>query len=105
MSASGGMSTSPRVDDVAALSDADLDALLEQLESEEQVTSRRRASLHNRIEFVHSGGGASPDQAAEQLALLHASERELSDRRLILHRQIDELRAERSRRLASQPPA
>ena len=89
-------------EDVSGLSDAELEALLEQLESEEHAASRRRATLHNRIEFVHGGGGASPEQAAAQLATMRESEREVSDRRLILHRQIDELRAERSRRLALQ---
>lgn len=83
----------------SALSDMALNELLEQLEEEERAASRRRGSLHKRIEFVHSGGGASPELASDQLASLQASERELSDRRLILHQQIDDLRAERSRRL------
>ena len=85
--------------DPAALSDAELGALVAQLESEEQRTSKRRSSLHDRIEFVNAGGAAT----AGQLAALKERERELSDRRLLLHRQIDELRAERSRRLAPAP--
>jgi len=94
------MSANPRLSDTAALSDADLEALIEQLESEEQTVSKRRESLHNRIEFVHAGGAASADTGDDQLASLRETERRLSDRRLELHLQIDELRAERSRRLA-----
>jgi hypothetical protein len=99
--APGRMGTDSLTENLGALSDADLDALLERLVSEEQVTSKRRETLHNRIEFVAAGGGAaSADQAADQLATLRESERQVSDRRLILHRRIDELRAERSRRQA-----
>jgi hypothetical protein len=89
------VSTAPETEDVTLLSDAEIGLLLQQLEGEEESLSKRRVSLHNRIEFVHAGGAASP----EQLGSLKAAERELSDRRLILHQQIDELRAERSRRL------
>lgn len=85
---------------LATLSDAELEALLERLEGEEHAASRRRNSLHRRIEFVHSGGAASAEQASVQLASWRAAERQLSDRRLLLHHQIDELRAERSRRSA-----
>ncbi len=95
------LSADARADDVAGLSDADLDALLGELESEELTASKRRGSLHDRIEFVQAGGAASTDPADGQLATLQSNERQLSDRRLILHRQIDELRAERSRRLAA----
>ena len=95
------LSTDTGVDDVAGLSDVDLETLLDELESEEQTASKRRGSLHDRIEFVHAGGAASADPADAQLATLKDNERQLSDRRLILHRQIDELRAERSRRLAA----
>ena len=99
--APGRMSTDSHTENVAALSDSDLDSLLGRLVSEEQVTSKRRETLHNRIEFVAAGGGAaSAEQAADQLASLRESERQVSDRRLILHRRIDELRAERSRRQA-----
>jgi hypothetical protein len=86
--------------DTAALADDELTALLEQLEGEEKTASRRRGSLHNRIEFVHAGGGASPEMAEDQLASMQTNERDLSGRRRALHRQIDLLRAERSRRLA-----
>ena len=50
--APGRMSTDSHTENVGALSDPDLDALLERLVSEEQVTSKRRETLHNRIEFV-----------------------------------------------------
>jgi hypothetical protein len=95
------LSVDAGVDDVAGLSDADLETLLGELEAEEQTASKRRGSLHARIEFVNAGGAASADPADRQLATLQGNERQLSDRRLILHRQIDELRAERSRRLAA----
>jgi hypothetical protein len=94
------LSSNARADDVAALSDAELEALLGRLQGEERTASKRRESLHDRIEFVNAGGAASDDPADTQLASLQENERQLSDRRLILHRQIDELRAERSRRLA-----
>ena len=90
-----------RADDIAGLSDADLETLLGELESEELTASKRRGALHDRIEFVQAGGAASTDPADGQLSTLRSNERQLSDRRLILHRQIDELRAERSRRLAA----
>ena len=81
------------------LPDSELDTLFAGLAEEEASVSRRRAALHQRIEFVNAGGGASADLSADQLETLQASERELSNRRLMLHQQIDELKAERSRRL------
>ena len=95
------LSANARADDMTALSDDELESLLERLEEEELTASKRRGSLHDRIEFVHAGGAASADPVDSQLATLKDNERQLSDRRLILHRQIDELRAERSRRLAA----
>lgn len=93
------MSLPVRTEGLEMLSVAELESLLQELLSEERSLSKRRAGLHDRIEFVHAGGGSSPDLAADQLASLQATERELSDRRLLLHQQIDEIRAERSRRL------
>ena len=87
--------------DVTTLPNVELNTLLKQLEEEEQRASKRRASLHDRIEFVHASGAIS----ADQLATLQKQERELSERRRFLHSRIDELRAERSRRLASVPRA
>jgi len=84
--------------DPGALSNADLDARLRQLEREEQSVSRRRTTLHTRIDFVRSGGFASTDPEHESLTTLLETERELSENRLELHAQIDALRAERSLR-------
>lgn len=92
------MSSIAGIDDVAALSDAQLGTLLERLEREQLAVSKRRSRLHDRIDFVVAGGFAVAEQADEQLASLRATERDLSDRRHVLHREIDELRAERSRR-------
>ena len=92
------MSADEHVADVTALSDTDLDSLLERLESEERTLSKRRGLLHSRIDFIHGGGAASAEPETDQLALLGTAERELSDQRRALHRMIDELRAERSRR-------
>jgi predicted nucleic acid-binding Zn-ribbon protein len=89
----------PLTFDPAALTDAELAALLNELEGEEETASRRRGSLHNRIEFVHAGGGASAEMAEDQLATMQTNERDLSGRRRALHLRIDLLRAERSRRL------
>ena len=86
------------VADAGALSDAALDARLRELEREEQSVSRRRTTLHTRIDFLRSGGFASTDPEHESLASLLETERELSENRLELHAQIDALRAERSLR-------
>jgi hypothetical protein len=80
------------------LTDHELKELLEQSKREEKRISRQRDALHKRIEFVQGGGSASADQAVDDLAALVATEHELSQHRHELHGQIDELRAERSRR-------
>ena len=84
--------------DPTALSDAELGSLLRQLQREEQSISRRRTTLHSRIDFVRAGGFASNDPGSESLADLQATEVELSERRLVVHQQLSELSAERSRR-------
>jgi hypothetical protein len=84
--------------DPAALGDAELRSLMRRLEREERSVSTRRNTLHNRIDFVRAGGYASTDPEHESLAELQATEVELSEHRLVLHAQIDALRAERSRR-------
>jgi hypothetical protein len=86
------------VNDPATLSDAELGTRLRQLEREEHSVSRRRTTLHTRIDFVRGGGFASTDPTLEPLAELVAAERELSTQRLELHAQIDALRVERTRR-------
>ena len=84
--------------DPGALGDAELESRLRELERDEQSLSRRRTTVHTRIDFVRSGGFASTDPEHESLATLLETERELSENRLELHAQIDALRAERSLR-------
>jgi hypothetical protein len=84
--------------DPSGLSDVELRSRLRQLEREEQTVSRRRTTLHTRIDFVRAGGYASTDPTLEPLADLEAMERELSTQRLELHAQIDALLAERTGR-------
>lgn len=64
-----------------------LDALLEQLEAKELDVSMKRRRLHDRI-------ATFPDSASD--ASRELRERELSQERRELHRQIDELRARRN---------
>jgi len=52
------VSTPAGIDEIAALSDAELDMLLSRLEREERQVSRRRTTLHDRIDFVRAGGFA-----------------------------------------------
>jgi DNA repair exonuclease SbcCD ATPase subunit len=69
------------------LDERELDALLEQLEAEEQHLSVTRRRLHDRI-AMFPGSASSAD--------LELRERELSSERRELHRRIDELRARRN---------
>jgi len=92
------MSETARVAEVTALSDRELAVRLAELEQEERTVSRRRNTLHNRIDFVRAGGHASAEPSDESLDDLLAMEHEVSERRHELHTRIDELRAERSRR-------
>ena len=86
------------VGDPAELSDGALRSLLRRLEREEQSVSRRRTTLHTRIDFVRGGGFASTDPEHESLESLQTTEAQLSDLRLELHAQIDTLQLERTRR-------
>ena len=72
------------------------DALLADLQAEEQSVSRQRARLQDRIDFIRAGGSgsASATQVEDQLRLLLDKERALSERRSALHAQISELRAQ-----------
>jgi predicted nucleic acid-binding Zn-ribbon protein len=88
----------PRADDTAALSDGDLEQLLEQLDEEERRISRRRASLHSRIDYLHGGGSGFGPDVMEEMQALTADERRISDERQALHRRIDVLRDELRRR-------
>jgi len=69
--------------------DAQLDAQIEALEAEEREVSARRRKLHDRL-------ASFPNDVTVQ------QEREVSARRRELHVQIDELKAERSRRREEQ---
>jgi hypothetical protein len=62
---------------------------LAQLRKDERSLSARRTRLHNRIDFLRSGGGGDSAEAAEQLAELERQERELSDERRALHERIE----------------
>lgn len=74
----------------------DLDRLLAQLEEEERLLSKRRARLHDRIDFLRANGNADGTPASpEQLEALDEQERELSKARKDLHARSDELRAQR----------
>jgi chromosome segregation ATPase len=64
-----------------------LEALLEQLEAEEQHVSATRRRLHDRIATFPAGASG---------AELERRERELSTRRRELHHRIDELRSRRN---------
>jgi cell division protein FtsB len=70
---------------------------LAQLRKEERSLSARRTRLHNRIDFLRSGGGGESADAAEQLAELERQERALSDERRDLHERIEVAEAKLSR--------
>ena len=84
--------------DPATLTDAELNSLRRRLEQQEQTVSRRRATLHDPIDYGRSGGGGVGDAAAGQLEDLQRREPPITDERRQLHEQIDALRAETSRR-------
>ena len=92
------MSNPAGVDDVTTLSDRELTRLLKQLERDEQSVSRRRTRLHDRIDFVRTGGFASAEGGEDPLEELLAEEQELSAQRHDLHFRIDAAKVERSRR-------
>jgi hypothetical protein len=72
----------------------DTEAVLSHLLAQERSLSRRRARLQDRIDFVRGGGSGTggANASAEQLETLLKMEKELSDRRRLLHSQIDSLR-------------
>ena len=92
------VSNTSGIEDLTTLSDRDLTRLMTQLERDAQSVSRRRTKLHERIDFVRSGGFASAEPGQDPLEELVEEEREISARRLELHYRIDTIRAERSRR-------
>ena len=72
---------------------------LAQLESEERTISSKRRRLHDRLDFMRSGGAVASDDHEEKLRQLLEEERELSARRRELHIEIDALRV----KLGQQP--
>jgi predicted nucleic acid-binding Zn-ribbon protein len=72
---------------------------LAQLESEERTISSKRRRLHDRLDFMRSGGAVASDDYEEKLQQLIDEERELSTRRRELHIEIDALRV----KLGQQP--
>jgi hypothetical protein len=89
-----------RNEDLESLRDSELAVLLAQMEREERIVSRRRGTTQDRIDFIETGGYPDEEQGAEQIESLRLAELALSERRRILHRRIDEVRAERDRRAA-----
>ena len=86
--------------DPATLSDGELAHLLRRLEAHETTVSRRRAVLHDRIDFVRNGVTSEIYAAGDQLDALQQREREIAEERRVLHERIDAVRAERNRRRA-----
>lgn len=109
--------------DLGTLSDDDLKRLIDELVREEDDVSFRRRMLQGRIDILRSGQGsggreidveslaralagrtagddtALPPEVREELSDLSQQEREISDRRRLLHAKIDMLRAELVARL------
>lgn len=90
--------TTPSSSPACDLSDRELERLLDQLEDDERRISKRRASLHERIDWLRGGGAGFSPETDEQLETLNAVERQVSDERKALHARIDDLRAEVTRR-------
>jgi hypothetical protein len=82
----------------SSLGDRELEQLLARLDDDERRISRRRASLHSRIDYLRGGGAGFGPDVTEQVATLTADERRISDERQALHRRIDALREELQRR-------
>ena len=85
---------------VESLSNAALVTLLMRLDAEERHISKLRSVLHTKIESLQRGSESVSGAGAELEAAV-SKEREISARRLALHKQIDDLRLERDRRLSS----
>jgi hypothetical protein len=84
--------------DLATLDDGALADRLARFEDDERRLSRRRTSLHDRIDFLARGGYAHEEQSEAQLTALRAEERALSDERHHVHEAIAAARAELVRR-------
>jgi hypothetical protein len=88
----------PRTPDPSVLSDAELSELCRRLVQQETSVSKRRAAMHDRIDFVRGGGAGFGELATGQLESLQLREHDIAEQRRLLHEQIDALRAEASRR-------
>ena len=80
--------------DFAALSDPKLTELIARLTQQERHVSTVRRRLHQRIEFVKTGGAGTGATSAEQLDELELEEREVSSERHKLHLVLDAALAE-----------
>lgn len=85
-------------DDLGALDDVELVRLLERTVKEERRISARRSKLHDRLDFLRSGGGEATEGSASLLEKLTADERCVSAERKAIHDSISALEAERRRR-------
>ncbi len=94
----------PAPADLSTLSDGELMRLQRHLEGDEKTLSRRRAVLHDRIDFVGSGVASEIYAAGDQLDALQQRERAIAEERRLLHGRIDAVRAEILRRRTSATP-
>jgi predicted nucleic acid-binding Zn-ribbon protein len=86
---------------LASLSNRTLRSMLDGLEEEERVLSRRRRLLHDRIDELQGRQGDRPGHDPDTLGSLQYNESRLSERRLHLHQRIAELRIEIGQRRRS----
>ncbi|MFN8222428.1 MAG: hypothetical protein U0R50_04165 [Gaiellales bacterium] len=80
--------------DFAQLSDPKLTELVTRLSEQERHVSAVRRRLHQRIEFVKSGGAGFDETTNGQLEALEDEERTVSKERHKLHRVLDAALAE-----------
>ncbi len=88
----------PVTTDLSALSDDELEQVLEELTAEESTLSKRRARLHDRMDFLRSGGASHSPVTVEQLRGLEDEERQLSENRRAIHQSLTDVQGERTRR-------
>jgi hypothetical protein len=80
--------------DITVHSDAMLKQCIEQLAAQERHISSVRNRIHQRIEFIRSGGAGFGDTIDEQLEQLEEEERAVSRQRREIHRVLDAALAE-----------
>jgi hypothetical protein len=86
------------ITDLTSLSNAELNQLVATLFAEEKRISAKRTTLHQRIDFLKSGGYAHLDASAEQLTTLQEEDRLLSVERQKIHARVDAAVAEQRNR-------